>query len=83
MKISFAVSCMAITFEPLEVSMRNFISDKCNVYRICTSGMSSPQIVIMWYVIPLLENDGEISKYTAAHKQQDRNGVFCAVRAEI
>jgi hypothetical protein len=52
----------------------------------------------MWHVDPLLGNDREINKYTTAvteqrlrkqaclhgnkYKQQQRNGIFCAVLAE-
>jgi hypothetical protein len=54
---------------------------------------------ILWHVDPLLGNDYEISKYTTAVTnqqlckqacfhgnnwiQQQRNGVFCAIRAEV
>jgi hypothetical protein len=37
----------------------------------------------MWHIHPLLGNDHEISSYTMARKQQQRNGVFCAVSAEM
>jgi hypothetical protein len=35
---------------------------------------------VLWHVDALLDNG---SYQTAAHKQQQRNGVFCAVRAEM
>jgi hypothetical protein len=81
---------MAITFEPLEVSMRNFISNKCNVYRIFTSGMRPPQIIviiiitiiIMSHVVSFLENNREISnEVTRLRPVNSNRGTVFSVRA--
>jgi hypothetical protein len=34
----------------------------------------------MWHVEPLQDGDREVGDCTAARKQQQTNGVFCAVR---
>jgi hypothetical protein len=39
-------------------------------------------VMKLWHVYPLLGGDREIGDCTAARKQQ-KNGVFCAVRAKV
>jgi hypothetical protein len=41
---------------------------------------------ILWHVDPLQGNDCEMDNgryYATSHKQQQKNGVFCAFRADM
>jgi hypothetical protein len=48
-----------------------------------TPSVRKHYIHILWHVDQLLGNDRETNYYTTACKQQQRNGVFCAIRDEM
>jgi hypothetical protein len=37
----------------------------------------------MWHVDPMLDNNHETNNKATSRKQQQRNGVFCAVHDEV
>jgi hypothetical protein len=40
-------------------------------------------VLILWHADPLTGNDREVCNYTTAVTRQNRNAVFCAIRAEM
>jgi hypothetical protein len=54
-----------------------------NNTRTQRSLMNTTRILVLWHVDPLVDNERETDIQTVALKQQQKNGVFCAVRGEM